>query len=141
MATVGTRLLQLDLAAEEVTAEVSTIKITSAAAESDFITFEEAAQGGKRDYKLVLVAKQDHETGTIWDQVWSNAGSTIAGVYRPHGNEVPSTTQPHFGFNAIISEPEGDFLGAEADPSPSGVATIEVEWALTGKPTKITTAG
>ena len=140
MAGVGTRLLKLELASDDVTAEVSKVAITSAESDSDFVTFSEAAAGGKRDYKLALTAVQDHESGSIWDQIFTAAGSTVAGVYIPYGNTTPSATQPHFTFNAVIAEPEGDFLGGEANKSSSARMIIEVEWELTAKPVKVTSS-
>lgn len=138
MAAIGTRLLKLSIGANDVTAQVSVAKITTGESDADFVTFADAAAGGARDYKLVFTAVQDAVTGTLWDRVWSSAGTTVAGILMPYGNTTASVTQPHFSFNAIITEPDGDLLGAEADPSATARAVIECEWALTAKPTKVT---
>lgn len=138
MAAIGTRLLKLSIGGSDVTAQISVAKITTGESDADFVTFADAAAGGARDYKLVFTAVQDAVTGTMWDRVWSSAGTTVAGILMPYGNTTASTTQPHFSFNAIITEPDGDLLGAEADPSATARAVIECEWALTAKPTKVT---
>ncbi|MGH3499954.1 MAG: hypothetical protein ACRDQA_03480 [Nocardioidaceae bacterium] len=87
-----------------------------------------------------MTLAQDHSDTSLLSIIWDQAGDEVGGVYAPYGNEDPSTMQPHYSFTAIVSEPDGDYLGAEADKSTTAVATTEVEWKLTGKPTKITTA-
>jgi hypothetical protein len=138
MAALGTRLLKLTINGTEHTEEVSKVAVTSTESDSDFVTFYDAANGGGREYRLNVIAAQDPEPGSFWDLVFSNAGQTVPFVINPHGNETPTATQPHFAGNATITEPDGDFLGGEADASTTARFTIEVEWVLTGKPTKIT---
>jgi hypothetical protein len=139
MAKVGKRLLKITVAATDYTAEVSKAVITSGESESDFVTFADAAAGGGRTYKLAFTAAQDHATGTLWDKVFSSAGSTVACILKPYGNATATPTQPHYGFDAVVTEPDGDFIGGEADKSVTAVQVIECEWTLTAKPTKITT--
>lgn len=141
MAGLGTRSLTLDIAGEPVTGEVSKAVVTSAAAEADFTTFEDAAAGGKRDYALDFIAVQDAETGSLWDRIWTAAGTSVAFTLRPYGNETPSVTQPHYTGNVTIVEPDGDFLGGEADASTSARFTVECSWPCAEKPVKVTTAG
>jgi len=140
MAALGTRSLTLTIDGNEVTGEISKGVVTSGEAESDFVTFEEAAAGGKREYRLDIIAVQDAASSSFWDLVWSSSGTTVPYVLRPYGNEVPSEAQPHYTGNAIVSEPDGDFLGGEADASASAKFVIETSWELTGKPTKVTVA-
>lgn len=140
MAGLGTRSLTLEIGGTEVTGEVSKAVITSAAAESDFTTFEDAAAGGKRDYALDFIAVQDAATGSLWDRIWTAAGSTVAFVLRPYGNEIPTEAQPHYTGNVTIMEPDGDFLGGEADASTSARFTVECSWPCTAKPTPVTSA-
>lgn len=139
MTAIGTRLLTLEIGTDEVTAQVSKAVITSGKADSDFLTFADAANGGARQYALNIVAAQDVAADTVWDKVWSLAGTTVTCVVAPYGNETPSASQPHYSCEAVISEPEGDFLGGEADESTTARMTFEVEWLLEGKPTAITT--
>lgn len=138
MTQLGTRLLTLEVDGGDVTAEVSKAVITSTEADSDFVTFADAAAGGNRQYALNIVAAQDTAADTVWDKVWSAAGTTITCIVAPYGNVAPSVGQPHYSCQAVISEPDGDFLGGEADASTSAKFTFEVVWELTGKPTKIT---
>lgn len=138
MARVKPRLIALEVSGTDRSNEVSKAVITSAASDADFMSFEEARSGGARDYALDMTIAQDHASGTLWDLIWTGAGTEVTGVYAPYGNEDPTVSQPHYGFTAKVAEPDGDFLGAEADDSTTAVATVEVSWALTGKPTKIT---
>lgn len=139
MAALGTRSLTLTIGGSDVTAEISKGVITSNPSESDFVSFDDAASGGKRDYALNFIAVQDAATGSLWDQVFSNAGSTVAYVMKPYGNETPSAAQPHYTGNVTIIEPEGDFIGGEADASTTARFTVECSWPCDAKPTKVTT--
>lgn len=139
MARVSPRLITLEVETTDRSDEVSKAVITSAPAESDFMSFAEAAAGGARDYMLNLIIAQDHASSTLWDLIWTGAGTEIDGVYAPYGNETPSAGQPHYSFSATVKEPDGDFLGGEATDSTTAVATVEVNWPLTAKPTKVTT--
>lgn len=138
MAGIGTRLLELEIGGENVSAEVSKAVITSNEADSDFVTFADAKAGGKREYRLDITMVQDPETGSLWDKIWSAAGSTVPFSVNPFGNEVPSATQPHYTGNVTITEPDGDLLGGEADASTTARFTVEVSWVCDAKPTKVT---
>lgn len=141
MGVVGTRLLEMEIGSESVEAEISKAAITSGESDSDFVTFAEAAEGGKRDYTLAMTALQKISGSSIWMKIWSAAGSTVACVYKPFGNEIPTVDEPHFTFNAIVREPDGDLLGGEANASATARQIIEVEWPLTAKPVMVTTPG
>lgn len=135
---LGTRLLKLEIDGDPVTAQVSVSKFTSGAADSDFVTFADAAAGGARQYNLEFTAVQDLTSGTIWDQIWTAAGTTVTGTLMPYGNATPSVTEPHYTFSAVITEPDGDFLGGEANVSTSARFTFDGVWPLTAKPVKVT---
>lgn len=138
MAGIGTRLLQITVDSVDYTAEVSRAAIVSGESDSDFVTFADAAAGGAREYRLEFTAVQDAETTSLWSQVFDNAGSTVACLLKPYGNTAASATQPHFSFDAVISEPDGDFIGGDADASSTARFTIECSWVLEGKPAKVT---
>lgn len=138
MTRVNPKLISLDVDETDRSNEISKSVITSAPADSDFMTFEEARQGGARDYALNMTIAQDHASDTLWDLIFTGAGTDVDGVYAPYGNTTPSPTQPHYSFTATVKEPDGDFLGGEATDSNRAVATVEVSWPLTGKPVKVT---
>lgn len=138
MAALGTRSLVVTVGGTDYTAQVSNARITSGEGDSDFVTFANAAAGGAREYRFEFTAVQDAATGTLWDTVWSAAGTTVACVLKPYGNATPSATQPHFTFNATVTEPDGDLLGGEANASTSARFTFDASWVLAAKPTKVT---
>lgn len=137
MAAIGTRLLVLTVDGDDVTAQVSTCVVKTKETSSDFVSFADAAAGGGREYSLALTFVQDGSTGSLWDQVWAHAGESLPVVIKPYGPAAASSTTPHWSAVAIISEPDGDLLGGQADASPTNRFTTDVEWILTGKPVKI----
>lgn len=140
MAKVTPRLISLTVGGTDRSDEVSSATITSAASDSDFMSFLQARSGGAREYTLNMTIAQDHASATLWQLVFTGAGTTVAGVYAPYGNETASATQPHYTFSATVSEPDGTMWGANADDSTTAVATIDVAWVLTGKPVEDTGA-
>lgn len=138
MAAIGTRKLTLTIDGDEVAPEVSKAVVTSEETDSDFVSFADAAAGGGRTYKLALTFVQDAEAASLWDKVWTEAGSDIPVLVRPYGNAVASPTEPHFTGEVTITEPDGDMLGGEADASTTARFVVEVEWTFTAKPTRVT---
>lgn len=135
MTALGTRMLTIDIDGTQYEAEVSNVRITSAESDSDFVTFADAAQGGARDYKLAMTLVQDMATGSLWREVWDNVGDTVPFTLAPYGNAAPATGQGHIVGSAVISEPDGDLIGGEANSSTTSRFTIDVEWSCTAKPT------
>lgn len=140
MARLGTRSLTLTIGGTDYTAEVSKAVITSGESDSDFTTFADAASGGSREYRLEITAAQDLAASSFWTQVFSNTGNTVAFLLKPYGNATPTVTQPHVQGNCILSEPDGDFIGGEADSSASAAMTIETSFVCTERPTLKTAA-
>lgn len=118
--------------------QVSKAVITSQEADSDFVTFANAAAGGAREYRLEFTAVQDMATLTLWDKVFTSSGTTIAYLLKPYGNSAASVGQPHYSGNVVITEPDGDFIGGEADASTTARMTFECAWVCDAKPTKVT---
>lgn len=138
MAAIGTRKLKIEIDGTEHTAVVSNARITSAESDSDFLSFADAAAGGARDYALALTLAQDAATGSLWTEIFDNAGTDVPITLMPYGNAVATTAEPHFEATATITEPDGDLLGGEANASNTAKMTVEVAWPLTAKPVKVT---
>lgn len=137
---LGTRSLKIKIGATEFYADVNNVEIVSAAADSDFTSFQAAAAGGARQYSLKFTATQDPADATsIWSQVFTNAGSTVAVSLNPYGGGTFSATNPGFTGNVVITEPDGTLLGGDADPSTTARFTMDLEWTFTAKPSKVTT--
>ncbi|WP_345271770.1 hypothetical protein [Nocardioides nanhaiensis] len=120
------------------TAVVTNCRITAGAADSDITTFLDAASGGAREYKLEFTAIQDPATATLWNTMFTAPGTSVAVIVKPAGGTTASPTQPHFTGNVIVSEPDGDILGGEANASSTARFTFDCAWTFTAKPVRVT---
>jgi hypothetical protein len=137
MPLVGTRALVLLVDGHDFTDQVATVTVKSGKADSDFVTFADAAHGGARDYTLSLKMAQNTTAGALWDYVWDHSGETVDYEVWPLGIAVDaSPTRPKFFGNVIISEPDGELLGGDANVSATARLRTEVDWECTAKPTK-----
>lgn len=137
MAGIGTRKLKIEVDGNAYTDAVSNARYTTGAGDTDFLTFAAADAGGNREYRLQGTAVQDAAVDSLWDYIWSHAGEEVPVTLMPYGNAVPTATQPHFEATAVVTEPDGDLLGGEANASTTARMTVEINWPLTGKPTKV----
>ena len=139
MAALGTRRLTLEIDGDDVTAQVSTVTISGGDADSQFLSFADAAANGSREYTLNFTATQDMAADSVWDKIWTASGTEVPIEIWPNGGTTPSATTPKFTATAVISEPaDGVILGGDANASPSARFTIDGSWTLTAKPTKVT---
>lgn len=140
MPALGTRLLKLEVEGVDYSSQVSSVRILTGESDADFVSFADAAAGGAREYRLAITMLQNTDTTSLWYMIWSLAGTEADVVVRPNGGTTPSTTAPQFLGTVIITEPDGDLLGGDADRSASARFTTEVEWVFTAKPVLDTTA-
>lgn len=136
MAVLGTRSLLLSIGGTEYNMNVSNCTIESGAADSDFTTFADAAAGGARQYTLNFTAVQDPAAGSLWDKVFTSAGSSIAVIVKPAGGTAASATTPWFSGNVTITEPDGTLLGGDANSSTTARFTFAVSWVFAAKPVR-----
>lgn len=136
MTALGTRTLVVTIGGTDYTAQVSKCVIVSGAADSDFTTFADAAAGGAREYKLEFKAVQDLVAGTLWDKIFATPGTSAAVIIKPYGSAAASATTPWFTGNVTITEPDGDFIGGEADASTTARSTFECSWVFAAKPVR-----
>jgi hypothetical protein len=136
MATIiGTRKMILKVGGTDYTTDVSKCIVTTGETDADFQSFAQALAGGGRDYKLALTIRQDTATTSLWYYAWDNAGDDVAVELWPNGGGVTEgATTPKVTGTVTIQEPDGDFVGGEANKSPTAVNLIEVEWLFTAKP-------
>ncbi len=137
MAALGKRTLVLSIGGTDVTVDVSKCVITSGSADSDFTSFADAAAGGARVYTLEGTARQDLVAGTLWDKIWTAAGSSAAVIVKPYGSAAASATTPWFTGNVTIVEPDGDLIGGEADASVTARMTFDFAWVFAAKPVRV----
>lgn len=139
--TVGTRDLVLRISSVDHSGACSSAAVLSVRSDSTFVSFEEAQSGGKRDYHLALSMYQDMSAASLWSVVWTQRGVDVPFELWPYGRPaggVPTVAQPRLTGTATVAEPDGDFLGGEADPDPEARMTCEVEWKCLAKPVRQT---
>lgn len=137
MAASGTRALVLRIGATDYSDAVSDVRVKSDEDDSDFVSFAQAAAGGARKYSLALKLVQDTVTSSLWYFVWGSSGTTQTVEVWPNGRPgsgTPTAAQPKVTCTAVVSEPNGDLLGGEADKSTTARFVTELSWDLTGKP-------
>lgn len=137
MAALSARSLKITIDAVERFSQVFAATVNADDAESDEVTFEEAAAGGARAYTLNLTLTQDMAASSLWTSIWDEAGGDVPVILMPYGNAVASADQPHFSMTASIREPNGTLIGGEADANPLTRFNVEVEWPLLSKPTRV----
>lgn len=133
MSKISGRLLTLEIDSVDYSSQVSSAAIESAEADSDFLSFADAAAGGSRDYTLTMTVAQDLAAGTLLREVIDNVGDTVPFVLAPYGNAVATAGEPHVVGNAVISEPDGVIVGGESTISTSAAHTTELAWKLTAR--------
>lgn len=138
MAGVGTRLLTLEVEGDSATGQVSNARFTSGDADADFVTFADAAAGGKKEYRLQGTAVQDLVADTLWHLMFTAPGTEVDVVIAPYGNAVATPTQPHVTATCVVEEPDGDMLGGDADPSTTARMTWEINWPTLARPVLVT---
>lgn len=131
---INKRDLVITIDGVDVSAEAYDVQIVSGDASANSVTFAQARAGGNRKYTFKATVVM---LGAVWAQVWGHAGESKPIVIKPNGGTVASTGTPFFTANATITEPNGTLLGGAADADPDARWTIEVEWQLDGKPTRV----
>lgn len=138
MAALTGRSLVLTVGGTDYSTQVFSCAVEADDADSDEVTFAEAAAGGGRKYTLNVKLTQDMAATTLWSKIWDSAGEDVAVLLKPYGNLVASDTQPHYSLTANVREPKGTLFGGDADASPSKRWSVEVDWPLSAKPTRVT---
>lgn len=134
MAQLGTRKLKIEVDGDDFTADVSNARFTSGGADTDFLSFAQANAGGSREYRLQGTAAQDLVVAALWRITYESPGDEIAVVLMPYGNATPTATEPHVSATCIVAEPDGDWVGGEANASPTSRMTFELNWLCTARP-------
>jgi len=131
-------VLTLGSPGAEYAADFISAVITNEEADSDVITFEDAASGGSRQFYLNGTAIQSTASTSFWTYAWDNTGDEVACTYAPHGNTTPTVAEPHFVFIVKVG-PKPD-IGGEASTSSTSAFTWEFQWEIVGDVTKDTGA-
>lgn len=115
-------------------ADIISWRIENEEADSDVITFEDAAAGEGRQFFLRGSAIQSTDSASFWRFVWENTGEDgIAYTIAPHGNAAATESEPHFvGTLRIGPKPT---IGGEASTSTQSAFQFDFEFEIDGTPT------
>ena len=136
MATGSTRIkgnalaLKFGTPAVNYWCDVTSVVMDNEEADSDVVTFCDAAEGGGRTYFLEIEGIASTDPDSLWRYIWEQTGTEVPFTYAPHGNETPSTSQPHFiGTIKVGPRPA---IGGEAGTN--STFTFESRWDIVGTP-------
>ena len=132
-------LLTLGTPGTDRSADIQSWTIENEEADADVVTFEDAAEGGGRQFYLRGSAIQSTQTAAFWRYVWENSGEeNVPYTIAPHGNAVPTADEPHFvGTLTIGPKPT---IGGEASTDPKSAFSFDYEFPIDGEPTMDTGA-
>lgn len=130
---LGTRSLTLMVDGIPRTADVSDCRIVSGPIEESKRYLMDIG----REYRLQCTAAQDLTPESLWDLAWSRNGEKVEVDLRPAGGAMPTEDQPWFTGTVTIAEPDGDFLGGQANASLSSRFTFEIDWVFEVKPVRV----
>jgi hypothetical protein len=106
---------------------VKSVVFSSAVGEMGFGDYADSL-----DYTCAVTGFQDYAANSLWTTLFTTPGADLTLTFAPHGNAVPSATQPHFTATGY----------AEAIPDMGGAAgeyfTYDLTIKLDGKPVKVT---
>jgi hypothetical protein len=103
------------------------------------VTFEDAAEGGGRQFFLRGAAVQSTQSAAFWRYVWENSGEEdVPYTIAPHGNAAPTADEPHFvGTLTIGPKPT---IGSEASTDRTSASQFDFEFEIDDEPTMDTGA-
>lgn len=129
--------LVFEVDAVEYACDVTSVTLANEeASDQDAVTFCDAAAGTSVDWYLEVSAITSTDATSFWSFLWDNSGDTgVSFTFAPHGNAVPSESQPHFEGTCTLPAPPA--IGGESNST----WTFDVRIDLDAAPTKVTTAG
>lgn len=125
------RKIAFQLDAEDYWADATSVVLDREDADSDVVTFEDAASGNTQQEFLQITAIQSTDPTSLWRKIWDESGQEVPFTFAPHGNETPTAAQPHFVGTCTV--PARPALGGEAGRTT--VQTFEARFDLVGKAT------
>lgn len=129
------RHLSLIFGSVEVACVSTSAVLDNEDAPSDVVTFADVLAGNDKRWTLVISGYPDYEAGTFWSLLWNNPPFTpLPYLFKPYGNDVPTTTEPHFAGQAMPERKPG--LGGDAGRA----WTYDVRLNCTAAPIRITIA-
>ena len=90
-----------------------------------------ASQRASLPRSLSMVIHQNTDASSLHTLATTADGTSYVGVWKPHGNDTASPTQPHYTFTTIPSGPTGDTIyGGKSSADATASLTVQVEWLV-----------
>lgn len=125
--------LSITINAVEYKTDLTNLVLNNEEADSDSTTFADVGAGGALQWFFEGSAISDFGTGSLWNYVWANSGtSAIAFVYKPYGNATATPAKPH--FTGTLTLPAKPPIGGAAGET----WTWDVRMDVAGTPAMVT---
>lgn len=113
--------------------DVNSVVLTHVESDDDFVSFGEGS--ANYEYRLSIRAAQDTNPDSFHTFIRESAGVIESAdfTFGPHGNAIPTTSQPHVSGTIEITGQKPDVGGEKG-----GTATFEMEFKVIGDVTWIT---
>lgn len=126
--------LSITIATVEYNMELTDLVLDNEEADNKDATFADIGAGGALQWFITFTANADYGNATIWDYVWTNAGTTgVAFLYKPYGG-LATTAHPHFSGTLKVGAKPGQIGGTAGE-----TFKFEHRFDVIGTPTKVTT--
>jgi hypothetical protein len=126
MARIKGKSIVFEVEGTEYSGGVSNVNFASAVGTLGFGNYEDSL-----DFTCAVTGFQDTAAASLHSYLWANPGVSVDITYAPHGNETPSSSQPHFTASGY----------AETVPALGGAAgeyfVYDINFILDGKPTRV----
>jgi hypothetical protein len=129
MARIKGKSILFEVDGTEYAGGVSNVLFSSAVGTLGFGDYEDSLE-----FTAAVTGFQDVAAASLWSKIFDAPGVSMTITYAPHGNETPTTSQPHFTATGY----------AETVPDLGGAAgeffVYDLNIILDAKPTKVTSA-
>lgn len=119
--------LKLTIDGDDYYADCISVVLENEEANSNVVTFADAAAGGSWQWFFTIEAIQSGDTTSFWQKMWDMAGGTtdIAYEFNPWGAATPSSSQPNFEGNVRLKQPP--FIGGAASVTDEYTFTVRLD--------------
>lgn len=119
--------------------ELGGLTLTTADADDAFISFQQAREGGVKDYTVGGTIPHDYSATSLYMRMRTDPGAEIQLLYSPYGNTAPSVAQPLELWTCTMDMPNAAIAGVdEATKAPKATPTLTIAWPCTADPEIIT---
>ena len=126
MARIKGKSIVFEVDGTEFAGQVSNVTFSSAVNTLGFGNYVDSL-----DFTCAVSGFQDTAAASLHSELWANPGATVNISFAPHGNTVPSASQPWFTASGY-AETLPDLGGAAGE-----LFVYDITFILDGKPTRV----